>query len=404
MLDLSEFFAIQGRLLRHTPLKQKRFLYDRLDWADRLVGLLGGRGTGKTTLLLQHLSEQDAPAGAFLYLSADHIRAEALGLYEIGRDFFQGGGKLLVIDEIHKSLDWARRIKNLHDAFPASRIIFSGSCTLKLQLGKVDLSRRAVYYTLPSLSLREYLLLSSGVMHPSHSLAELLSDHPRLAADILQQGPVLGHFKTFLDHGAYPFFIEGADNYHARLRNVVEKVLYEDIPSTTGMKYSGVPILKKILFEIASSPPFLLNMERLAADLGVSKPTLYSYLTHLENAGLIAGVMPEGAGATLTRKPSKLFLGNTNFNKTIGRELNMEDPLGTVRETFFASQLKNAGHSIRAARKGDFMVDGQYVFEVGGRKKSGKQLDGRKNSFIVRDDIEIGFKNVVPLWLFGFLY
>lgn len=404
MLDLSEFFGIQNRLLQHTPLKHNRFIYDRVDWNNRLIGLTGGRGTGKTTLLLQYLSSLSLPDGEYLYLSADHIRVEALGLYEIGRDFFQGGGNLLVVDEIHKSEDWARRIKNLHDAFPGSRILFSGSSALNLQLGKLDLSRRAVYHVLPTLSFREYLLLSTGTGHPSFTLSGLLADHPRLAAEILKQGPVLGRFKGFLDHGAYPFFLEGTDAYHSRLRNVVEKVLYEDIPSTTGIKYSGIPVLKKILFEIAGSPPFQLNIERLASDLGVSKPTLYNYLAHLETAGLIAGVMPEGSGATLTRKPAKLFLENTNLLTTVGRELKIEDPLGTVRETFFAGQVRNAGHKIRAARKGDFIVDGRHAFEVGGRKKSGKQLAGRENALIVKDDIEVGSNNVIPLWLFGFLY
>ena len=404
MLDLSEFFSIQNRLLRHTPLKHKRFLNERIDWGDRLLGLVGGRGTGKTTLLLQQLSGQGSPEGEVLYLSADHILVEALGLYEIGRDFFQGGGELLVVDEIHKSEGWALRIKNLYDAFPSARIVSSGSSALKLQLGKADLSRRAVYHTLPTLSLREYLLLATGIEHQSFTLADLLQNHTRLAAGVLKSGPVLGHFKAFLDHGAYPFFLEGADAYHSRLRNVVEKVLYEDIPTTTGMKYSGVPVLKKILFEITSSPPFQLNIERLASDLGVAKPTLYSYLTHLETAGLTAGVMPEGSGATLTRKPAKLFLENTNLHKTIGRELDLEDRLGTVRETFFAGQLRNAGYNVRTARQGDFVVDGKHVFEVGGRKKTAKQLSGRKNALIVKDDIETGSKNVLPLWLFGFLY
>jgi len=404
MLDLAEFFSIQQRLLRHTLSKHRRFLYERIDWSERLLGLVGGRGTGKTTLLLQHLSGQGTPEGEILYLSADHILVEALGLYEIGRDFFQGGGRLLVVDEIHKSQDWARRIKNLYDAFPSARIVFSGSSALKPQLGKADLSRRAVYYTLPTLSLREYLLLDTGIEHQSFTLTDLLQNHARLAAEILKSGPVLGHFKAFLDHGAYPFFTEGADNYHSRLRNVVEKILYEDIPPTTGMRYTGVPVLKKILFQIASSPPFQLNIERLASDLGITKPTLYSYLTHLETAGLIAGVMPEGSGATLTRKPAKLFLENTNLQKTIGSELRLEDPLGTVRETFFAGQLRNAGHKVRAARQGDFIVDDQHLFEVGGRKKSAKQLAGRKNALIVKDDIETGSKNVLPLWLFGFLY
>ena len=404
MLDLTELWEIQNRLLQYTPMKYKRFLYNRIDFGTRLASIYGARGTGKTTLLLQYLKSASLPQDRFLYLSADNIRVEALGLYDIGRDFFPGGGKLLVVDEIHKSRDWARQIKNLHDSFPDARIIFSGSSALKLQLGKADLSRRAVYYELPTLSLREYVLLASGTDNPSFSLSELLSDHPRLATRIIEQGPVLGHFKSFLDHGAYPFFLEGTDTFHARLANVVEKVLYQDIPSTTGMRYGGIPVLKKILFEIAGSPPFQLNIERLSSDLGVSKPTLYNYLDHLETAGLITGVMPEGSGATLTRKPAKLFLQNTNLLTAVGHELRIEDPLGTVRETFFANQLRNAGHKVRAARRGDFIVDDKHLFEIGGRRKNARQLPGRGDGVVVRDDIEIGSRNTVPLWLFGFLY
>ncbi|MBW1811062.1 MAG: ATP-binding protein [Deltaproteobacteria bacterium] len=404
MLDYSEYFGIQINLLRHVPKEHRRFLHHEIPWDDRLIGISGSRGTGKSTLLLQHLFDLEGAGQECLFLSADHIRVQATGLYELGSGFFQTGGKKLLIDEVHKYANWAQEIKNLYDSFPAAQIVFSGSSTMKLQLGKADLSRRAVYFSLPSLSLREYILLSGGQAFSAFSLSQLLSEHVNLAKDILKAGPILGHLKAFFDHGAYPFFLEGVGTYHARLVNVIEKILYEDIPSTTGMRFSGVPVLKKILFEIASSPPYQLNIDRLASDLQVSRPTVYNYLAYLEQAGLLKSVMPRGAGATLTRKPAKLFFENTNLIKAAGMELKLDDSTGTLRETFFASQVQNAGHAIRTPKHGDFLVDGDFVFEIGGKKKTSRQIAGQEHAFVVRDDIEIGSKNTIPLWLFGFLY
>lgn len=404
MIDLSKFFSLQAGLLKKTPKKYHRFLFERINWDNRLIGITGGRGTGKTTLLLQHLAKRGKTNQDYLYISADHILVEATGLYEIATTFFQTGGKIIAVDEIHKYKNWAQEIKNLYDFFPDAQIIFSGSSTLQLQLGKTDLSRRAVYYTLPVLSLREYLLLTTDRNWPVLSLNKLLRDHPKLAQKIQEDGPILGYFKDYLSHGAYPFILEGKQEYHSKLGNIIEKVLYEDIPATTGIRYSGISVLKKILYEVATSPPFELNIDRMSNNLGVSRQTVYCYLDHLERAGLLLRVMPKGVGATLTRKPVKLYLENTNLLKAIGREIHPEDPVGTIRECFFANQIKNAEIILQAVRKGDFIAQGKYVFEIGGRNKSQRQIRGEKQGYIVKDDIEVGYGNVIPLWLFGFLY
>ncbi len=403
MRDFSEFFEIQRRLLASRPKKYERYLLKRIDRKQRLIGIIGGRGTGKSTMLLQLLAESELGEQA-LYLSADHVRVEAEGLYELASAFLRQGGQFLLIDEVHKSSAWARVVKSLYDSFPDARLAFSGSSAMKLQAGKVDLSRRAVFYHLPAMSFREYLLLAVDRRHSSFDLGSVFAHQGPLAAEILSDGPILGHFKDYLDHGAYPFVLEGVDAYLTKLHNVVEKVLYEDITSSTGMRVSGVPVLKRILWRIASSPPHELNTERLSSDLGIAKQTLYNYLDYLERAGLIMTVLPAGSGSTVTRRGSKLMLANTNLIRAIGRPLDLEDQTGTLRETFFAAQLAGAGQSLRAPRKGDFQLASGTIIEIGGRKKTRRQVASHPDAYIVKDDIEVGSGRTVPLWLFGFLY
>ncbi|MBW1678131.1 MAG: ATP-binding protein [Deltaproteobacteria bacterium] len=405
MIDLSDFFSIQTNLIRRVPKGTIRFLYEKINWRSRLFGVIGGRGTGKSTLLLQYLAmnREPEPQGC-LYLSADNVKVEGLGLYEIVSDYFRLGGKEVIIDEIHKSQKWPQIIKNLYDSFPDSRIRFSGSSALALQLGKTDLSRRAVFYKLPGMSFREYLSFTGYGHFPCVRLDQLLEEHVVFASHIMENGPILGHFHDYLDHGIYPFFGEGLDEYLERLKNVIEKVLFEDIVATTNARASAIYVLKRILWLVATSQPFEPNVERISRSLGVSKPTLYGYLEYLERSGLIAGIMPSARGHKLIRKPAKLYIDNTNLLKAIGAQVGIDDPRGTLRETFFQHQIRSAGYRVSVPPKADFLVEDKYVMEIGGRSKGGKQIAGKKQSYVVRDDIEMGYGNVIPLWLFGFLY
>jgi predicted AAA+ superfamily ATPase len=404
MIDLSQLFSIQDNLLKQVPRDFKRFLYGKINWKNRLIGLIGGRGTGKTTLLLQHLAEAGPGSPNYLYISADHIRVEALGIYEIASRFFQMGGEVIVIDEIHKYDGWPQEIKNLYDAFPKAHILFSGSSSLGLQLGKADLSRRAVFYNLPGLSFREYLYLSEEIEFPIIEFKDLLIDHSSFSSDIVAEGPVLRHFQNYIDHGIYPFFMEGTEEYSEKLSNIIEKVLYEDIVSTSGMKSMNVPILKRIIWLVATSSPFKPNFEKISKNLGISRPSLYIYLDYLEKSGLLSAVMAQGAGAKLARKPARIYLDNTNLLRAVSGELSREDPVGTIRETFVQHQLDSAGFQLRIPEKGDFLIENEYLFEVGGRSKGKDQITNKKNAYILKDDIDIGFGNVIPMWLIGFLY
>ena len=405
MIDLSDFFSIQTNLVRLVPKRTSRFLYNNINWSSRLFGIVGCRGTGKTTLLLQYLAaSKNADPKRCLYLSADSVKVEGLGLYEIVSDYFKFGGREVIIDEIHKSNKWPQILKNLYDSYPDSGIRFSGNSTLALQLGKTDLSRRAIFYYLPGLSFREYLsFIGHGNFSPM-KLDQLINDHMTLATKVMERGPILGHFHDYLSHGVYPFFMEGLDEYPEKLKNIIEKILFEDIVATTNTRASSVFILKRFLWLVATSQPFEPNMERISRSLGVSKPTLYGYLEYLERSGLIAKVMPYGRGHRLVRKPAKLYIDNTNLLKAISAEIRVDDPRGTLRETFFQHQLKSAGYRVSIPAMSDFLVEDKYTIEIGGRSKGKKQIRGQKNAYVVRDDIEIGYGNVIPLWLFGFLY
>jgi hypothetical protein len=381
----------------------RRFIHGRIAWDSSLVVLVGSRGTGKTTVMLQHLASLGEPPARALYLSADHIKVEALGLYAIAEAFFKAGGALLMVDEVHKNPNWARIIKSLTDSFPGVRILVSGSSSLDLAAGKADLSRRAVYYHLPVMSLREFFELRAHRKHGPVAFDELLADPRRAAGGILEEGPVLNLLREYLAHGAYPFGLEQDEIYLHRLRNVIEKVLYQDIPPATGMRISGVPAMKKILYQVATSPPHELNLDRLAGDLGITRQTVYTYLDHLERAGLLRCVLPVGAGATLTRRRAKILLDNPNLLRAVSQDLGEDDFAGAQRETFFASQLAGAGQDLRSPKRGDFQV-GDHLFEIGGRKKSRRQIADRHDAWVVKDDLEVGADRNLPLWLFGFLY
>jgi len=377
---------------------------DKINWDVRLLGIIGARGTGKTTIFLQRLAEEVESGSKQLYLSADHVRVQALGLYEIASAFFKLGGKSLFVDEIHKFTNWTQEVKNIYDTFPAAKIRFSGSSTLALQAGISDLSRRAVLYTLYGLSFREYLFLAKEIDRPVITLTDLLEKHCDLTREIAGKGPILGYFRDYINHGVYPYFLEGITEYLPRMLNVLEKIFYEDIPSSIGIKTSNISILKRILWLVATSQPFTPNIEKISRDLKISKEYVYVYLDALERARLLTGILPSESGYRLVRKPSKIYMENTNLLKALASNTGGEAMQGTIRETFFVQQLKGGELNLTIPNRGDFLVENKYLFEVGGRGKGGAQIKGEKDSFLVKDDIEIGYHNTIPLWLFGFLY
>lgn len=397
-----ELFLIHSNLLNSISMDKKRHLYNRINWDARGICIAGARGTGKTTLILQHLTER-YERDKCLYVSGDNINIIAEGLFNTAKDFFAFGGETFVVDEVHKYPDWSQEVKNIYDSFPQKSIIISGSSTLDLTKARYDLSRRVVYYRLEGLSFREFLKFEYNIDFEPLSLDEIVKDHVSISSSILKKGPVLKYFNEYLEHGYYPYFLEGNQDYNSKVMGAIEKVLFEDIGIVFNLPVNKLPAMKKLLWLVATSHPFTLNIEGIATDLGITRPTVYNYLEILENADLFKSVKATGKGAGFIRKPGKLYFENSNLLLTIAGSIKTEAETGTLRETFFVNQLSQ-NHKISLHEKCDFVIDEKYHFEIGGPSKKEKQISGVESSYLAIDGIETGFQKRIPLYLFGFLY
>ncbi len=399
---LEELAAIHQNVMAALPQTEKRYLFDKINWAARAICVTGARGVGKTTLLCQYLLSQYQNVSQALYISADHICVAGLGLFAIAQEFFKFGGKALFIDEIHKYPDWEREIKNIIDTYRQHQIVFSGSSSVDLHQSKYDLSRRVVYYELKGLSFREYLHFSAQLSFPFFTLDEILHDHVNIA-DQFKAVTVLKHYRDYLMHGYFPFFLEGVQDYGAKITNIIEKVLFEDIATIYNLRQSTLPILKKLIWLVATSNGLAPNMERISKNIGVSRATVYDCFDYLAHSGLLNNVHVPAKGMKLIRKPEKIYLENTNLLYAIHADLKLENDLGGTRETFFVNQLMQK-HALHLHDQGGFVVDGKYVIEVGGKSKDFRQVKSVENAYLAIDNIEIGFGRKVPLYLFGLLY
>ncbi len=403
---MEEFFAEQARLIK-TVGDKKRYLYDAIDRDLRCIGILGARGTGKTTLMLQMVKEHPTGGNA-LYVSIDSPYFQAHDLFEFARTFHQHGGEVLFVDEVHKYPDWSVHIKAIYDGIPGLRVVFTGSSLLKIAKQKGDLSRRAVIYHLHGMSFREYINFTRQTTFTPFSLEAILADHQALATDICRDLKILRLFKQYLQAGYYPFFLEGENYYRLRLREVINHILEVDLPYISSIEIRQIAKIKKLLYMLAVTLPFAPNIVKLAEATEISRPKLYEYLEHLQDAKLLNLLRRRGRGYAILTKPDKIYLENGNLMHAIAENMNT----GTLRELFFVNQLRNAfsAHpalldaTVELTDRGDFMVKSMFTFEIGGKSKTYNQISDISNSFIAADDIETGFGNKIPLWLFGFLY
>jgi hypothetical protein len=377
----------------------KRYLFDKINWQNSLIGIIGARGVGKTTLLLQYYRDNFSSAQECLYFSADNINVINQGLYNIAEEFFKYGGRVLLIDEIHKYPNWQLELKNLYDSFPKKKIIFSGSSTINILKGKADLSRRVIFYSLPGLSFREFLKLRLDKEYEVIEFKQLLKNHMKIADKISSQLPVLKYFIEYLKFGYYPFFREGIDSYYHKLNNVIEKIFYEDIPTVFKVKLPAIYNLKRIFYLVATSQPFIPNISKLSSQLGISKEFIYTYIEELEKANLFTLLYPRTKGLKLVRKPQKIYLENTNLFHLIEREKGFGIESGSLRETFFLNQLGKV-LKLFYSEEADFLDSKGRKYEIGGRRKQTFSSD----IIYALDGLTVGFKNRIPLWLFGFLY
>lgn len=403
-MSLQNIYKLQAKLLEKVSLKHKRYLIHKIDWSNRLIGILGQRGAGKTTLMLQYLKEH-LDKEKSIYISLDMPYFQTNTLFELAQEFEALGGEYLFIDEVHKYEKWSLDIKSIYD-FLDLKVVFSGSSMLQIYSQDADLSRRAVIYNLENLSFREYLKMKDKENFRAYTLEDIVSNHTTIAGEITKNIKVLPYFREYLQFGAYPFFLEGAESYQQKIIAIVNQILEVDMPYVTNIDITQIKKIKKMFFMLSQSVPFVPNITDISKATNISRPKVYEYLEYLERAKLLIALTSKEKGYNILKKPQKLFLHNTNLSYAFYKDVN----IGTARETFFANQIKNSCKTlleescIYTSNQGDFLVNEKYTFEIGGKNKGFQQIKGIKQSFVAADDIEIGFGNKIPLWLFGFLY
>lgn len=380
------------RLIERTDTTFVRYLHDQVIWDNRLTAIVGARGVGKTTLLLQHIKLYNDLRDT-IYINADDIYFSENKLFDFASTFYKNGGKHLYIDEVHKYSSWSKELKMMYDYFPDMQVIFTGSSILDIYRGSDDLSRRALTYHLEGMSFREYLNISLGLQLSAYSLEDIVANKVQIHS-IEHPLPL---FKDYLERGYYPFYKE--PDYFERLRNVIGLTLETDIPTFANMNISTARKLKQLLFIISQSAPFKPNLSKIGEMLDVHRNQVTDFLFYLEKAGIIAQLRNATKGIRLLGKIEKIYLGNTNLIYAIGEG---NPDIGNIRETIFFNQMK-VRNNILASDKSDFSI-ADYTFEVGGKNKTKKQISDIQNAYVVKDDIEFGYMGTIPLWAFGFNY
>ena len=409
ILLLSLHFQIYGTMeslintyksrLEKTDNNFVRYLMKDVYWTDRLYAIIGSRGTGKTTLMLQYIKQN--PANSF-YMSLDDLYFSTNRLVDVVSKLRQEGISNFFIDEVHKYPynSWAQELKNIYDSYPELRVAFSGSSILNIYKGNADLSRRAVDYELFGLSFREFLAFEGIINMPAVSLEDLLARHQEIAAEITQKIKIIPLFRQYLQNGYFPYYKEGIHNYSRRLQNTVSAILETDLPAVERIEYGSVQKLKRLLSIIAGMTPFTPNMAQLGNLVDIQRSNLPKSLGFLEKSRLVGLLRANTKNLSSLSKPSKIYLDNPNLAYMLGYD---NPNKGNLRETFFYNQLRVVA-KVTSAAKGDFTVNGKYVFEVGGSNKKFSQIADIPDSYLAVDETETGWGNRIPLWLFGFLY
>jgi len=387
-------------LVNSVSMDFNRYLMDEINWENRLIGIKGARGTGKTTILLQWLHQKNLPSSKAAYFSLDEMYFTTNSLLDTGEDFYLKGGKILVLDEVHKYSNWTREIKNLYDRHIDLQIIFTGSSIIDISKQEADLSRRAIIHELHGLSYREYLRLNKLLDVDSISLQTILGNFNSLRELFPRSFRPIEHFNNYLTYGYYPFFIEDKAGYHVRLRQLIRLIIEYDMAELKGFDIRNAKKMLQLVYIISQQVPFKPNIIKLAEKSHIHRNSISNYLYFLEKARLINLLYPSGNSIATLQKPEKIYLNNTNLMFAMA----MGSPeKGNIRETFFYNQLL-VHHKIRQPKIPDFEIDDKYIFELGGPSKGQRQIKGNENAFIVKDDMEYPSGNTLPLWLFGFLY
>lgn len=398
---MQQLFSIFYQQLNRVSIDFKRYLYSEIHWQNRLIAIVGSRGTGKTTLLLQHIKlNYPSLSGEVLYASLDSLWFSTHSLVYLADEFAKQGGKALYLDEVHNYIGWSREIKNIYDSHPEMKIVFTGSSLLEVYKGEADLSRRLITYHLYGLSFREFLAYEYDIKLEAVTVDEIMQNHLNLAMTIGAKIKPLVAFSEYIRFGYFPYYKEDKELYPIRLLATLNTIIELDLPATERIDYYSVVKIKKLFAILASLVPFTPNVSQLSHDIETTRVSLLNYLYYLEKAQAIMLLSKESSGIKQMAKPDKIYLGNTNYAYALGGE---QANIGSVRESFFMNQVR-VKNDVSFSNAVDFKVCGKYNIEIGGKNKTKKQIAGLDNAFIVLDNTEIGYNNQIPLWLFGLTY
>ncbi len=397
--------SIYRRLLKSTNYQTHRYLFNTFNTNSRLTGLVGPRGTGKTTLLLQYIKDRIDNINESIYVSLDNIYFTQTKLIDFVDDLYEINGiRNYFFDEVHKYPKWDQELKNIYDSYPNINIVFSGSSSMDLIKGTYDLSRRGKLFKLGGMSFREYLEFRLDITLRSFNFKEILSNPESVIEEVSGIERLKGHFLEYLDSGYYPFLFEDEENYHQKIINIIDKTIYEDISNFYKLKTENLINFRKILSYLATIPPGQLNRNNISKYIGLDNKTVENYLKILNETGLACLIREKKSGSGLLKATEKIYLDNPNIYKAIIDDIGFEYKKGTVREIFFIKMLQNSGEKVYYSKVGDFQVQG-LNFEVGGKGKQKKQIkESLENSYLVKDDILFSSSYEIPLYLFGFLY
>jgi len=397
---MERLFKTYARLLAETDLSFTRYLYETINWDNRLIVIKGAKGVGKTTMLLQHIKRCFPDARKALYASVDNLWFSTHSILDLAEYHYTHGGTHLFLDEVHKYQGWEQEIKNIYDSFPKLQIVVTGSSMLKLEKSLIaDLSRRHRLYTMEGLSFREYLKLEGVADLPVLPLERILDNHFAEASEITSKVKVLQHFEQYIQSGYYPFYREEGDGFFDRLQQVIDTIVSSEIPAVSNIEYDSVYKTKQLLGILAELSPYTLNISSLCNTLQSSRNNVLKLLDLMDKAALVRRLYSVKSGMKMLTKPEKILFHNTNLMCCLTPHVDS----GTMRETFLASQV-GANHSLYMPNQGDLVVDGKWLFEVGGKGKGFSQIKDVEDSYVVSDDMEIGYGNKIPLWLFGLMY
>lgn len=397
--DVERIYRGYQRRLKETPLSFTRFLYEKINWNDRLIGIKGARGVGKTTLMLQHIKRNFEQTDRALYVSLDNLWFSVHSLDDLVEYHYTHGGTHLFIDEVHRFPQWQTMLKNLNDDYPDLHVVYTGSSMLEIDIRQGDLSRRQMVYQLAGLSFREFLEFECGMSISKFELTDLLQNHVTIASGITERAKILPLFEKYLRMGYYPFYKDTYEGYDFRLQEVVRQIIESDLPAVEDVQYVTIQKVKKLLMILAERVPHTPKMNELYKELETNREQGLKMLYVLERAGLLALLTTQAKNYRSLSRPDKIYLDNCNLMYALSPHVD----IGTMRETFFFNQLSVA-HELLLPLQGDFYVDRHYLFEVGGRTKNFDQIKDVPDSFLAVDGTEIGHHNRIPLWMFGLLY